>query len=281
MINADFEDITAMRILKAAGFWKRARREYYNIKVRCYNLAFPNLPASFSGKKILFIADLHYPGREGFHEKVLEMVKSLDFDYCFLGGDYAWGDGEFPVWVCRFMNSLLREIKSKTTVIHSILGNHDSLFISEHLGNAGACMLINSSAEIESEAGEKISVAGLGDHHKLRNDDWDAMMSSLNHDTKFRILLCHNPNYYLRAQQTNFSLMLAGHTHAGQFCLPSGIPVFTNCRAPRRYARGQWKYKNLSGITTAGVGSSRLTARLNCPGEISIITLLKDKMGNG
>ncbi|AQQ08800.1 phosphodiesterase YaeI [Sedimentisphaera cyanobacteriorum] len=277
MINADIEDITAMRILKAARFWNRARKDYFNIKVRSYNLAFSNLPKSFSGKRILFLADIHYPGREGFHDKVMEIIKSLDFDYCFLGGDYAWGDGEFPVWVCRFMNSLLEEIKGKKAVIHSILGNHDSLFIAEHLEKAGAGMLINSSALIESPTGEKICVAGLGDHHNLHNDDWDAMISSIEAPDAFRILLCHNPNYYSRAQQAGFALMLAGHTHAGQFCLPSGIPVYTNCRAPMRYARGQWKYKNLVGITTAGAGSSRLTARLNCPGEISIVTLLRDK----
>ena len=275
LINKDPIDRAAMLFLKTTKLWERARSEYFDIKVKRYMLAFPELPPSFSGKKILFISDLHYPARGQFHKNVLEAVRSCEFDYCLLGGDYAWGNGEFPIHVCRHLNSLIGEIRNHTDVIFAILGNHDSMFIAEHFESLGVQMLINDSAVIEGKGFDKIIVSGIGDRHNLNNADWDKMELSTASDIKFRLLLCHNPDYYKRAESYGYSMMLCGHTHAGQFCLPGGIPIVTNCRAPRMYSRGRWQYGKMQGITSAGVGSSRLTARLNCPAELSVITLIR------
>ena len=62
-------------------------------------------------------------------------------------------------------------------------------------------------------------------------------------------------------------LMLSGHTHAGQVCLPGGVPVITNAACPRRMCRGAWRFGHMLGYTSAGTGSSGLDARLNCPPE--------------
>ena len=39
-----------------------------------------------------------------------------------------------------------------------------------------------------------------------------------------RVLLAHSPEIYRQAAHAGFSVMLCGHTHGGQICLPGGIP---------------------------------------------------------
>jgi predicted MPP superfamily phosphohydrolase len=90
---------------------------------------------------------------------------------------------------------------------------------------------------------------------------------------EFAILLSHTPEIYRQAAHADFDLMLSGHTHGGQICLPGGIPVTLDSVLPRRMGRGRWTYGRMIGYTSAGVGTSVVTARFNCPPEITIHTL--------
>ena len=64
--------------------------------------------------------------------------------------------------------------------------------------------------------------------------------------------------------------MLCGHTHAGQICLPGGLPLMCNARCPRAFCRGNWTYHGMIGYTSAGSGSCVVDVRLNCPPEITL-----------
>ena len=64
------------------------------------------------------------------------------------------------------------------------------------------------------------------------------------------ILLAHSPEIYRHAAHADFNIMLCGHTHGGQICLPGGMPLMCNARCPRLYCRGAWSYNNLHGYTS-------------------------------
>jgi hypothetical protein len=49
----------------------------------------------------------------------------------------------------------------------------------------------------------------------------------------FSILLSHTPEVYDRAAASGFDLMLSGHTHGGQLCLPGGTPIKLEAILPR------------------------------------------------
>jgi predicted MPP superfamily phosphohydrolase len=83
-------------------------------------------------------------------------------------------------------------------------------------------------------------------------------------------LLSHTPETYRHAAYADFNLMLCGHTHGGQICLPGGVPVITDADVPRALARGAWRYQNLVGYTSAGAGSCIVDVRINCPPEITL-----------
>jgi len=90
------------------------------------------------------------------------------------------------------------------------------------------------------------------------------------------VLLSHTPEPYRHAAHADFSLMLSGHTHGGQICLPGGIPVLTDCDAPRAFARGAWRYHELVGYTSVGCGSSIVDVRLNCLPEVTLHRLHRE-----
>ena len=47
---------------------------------------------------------------------------------------------------------------------------------------------------------------------------------------RFRILLSHNPDSFASFLPWRVDLQLAGHTHGGQICYPSGTPVLRHLR---------------------------------------------------
>jgi len=87
------------------------------------------------------------------------------------------------------------------------------------------------------------------------------------------ILLAHSPESYRAAASIGYDLMLSGHTHAGQICLPGRYAILANANCPRRMLYGTWKYQMMQGYTSSGTGSCGVPVRFFCPPEIVIHTL--------
>ena len=87
------------------------------------------------------------------------------------------------------------------------------------------------------------------------------------------ILLAHSPEIFRHAAYAGFDLMLSGHTHAGQICLPGGRPLMCNARCPRYVCAGAWRFEQLQGYTSAGSGVSVVDVRFNCPPEVTLHVL--------
>jgi uncharacterized protein len=83
-------------------------------------------------------------------------------------------------------------------------------------------------------------------------------------------LLSHTPEIYRQATHAGFDLLLSGHTHGGQICLPGAIPITLDSVLPRRMGSGLWKYHDMVGYTSVGVGSCIVPVRINCPPEITL-----------
>jgi uncharacterized protein len=75
---------------------------------------------------------------------------------------------------------------------------------------------------------------------------------------------------YRQAAHADFNVLLSGHTHGGQICLPGGIPITLDSVLPRFMGSGAWKYHDMIGYTSVGAGSSVVPARFNCPPEITL-----------
>jgi uncharacterized protein len=129
-------------------------------------------------------------------------------------------------------------------------------------------MLLNECVRIEHD-GEYIYLGGIDDAHYYRVDNIQRAASEVP-DGSFSILLSHTPEIYRQAAHAGVDVLLSGHTHGGQICLPGSIPITLDSKLPRRMGAGAWQYHDLLGYTSAGVGSCIVAARLNCPAEVTL-----------
>ena len=235
-------------------------------------LEFAKLPRAFANFTILHISDLHVDISEGATRHLVRLVGDLQYDICVLTGDYRGRTyGSFDASL-KYINELKAHLKGP---IYGVLGNHDSIQMAPSLEAMGIRMLFNECDAI-AKRDDRIHLAGIDDAHFYRTDDIESA-SKLIPEGAFSILLSHTPEVYARAARAGFDLMLSGHTHGGQLCLPGGIPIRLEARLPRRMGAGLWRYANMVGYTSVGVGTSLLPVRLNCPPEITLHTLRRPR----
>ena len=71
------------------------------------------------------------------------------------------------------------------------------------------------------------------------------------------------------------NLILAGHTHGGQFILPFSPPLFVGSKFGAEFASGLISKTQNKMIISKGLGMSGLPLRLNCKPEIVIVDFIK------
>jgi predicted MPP superfamily phosphohydrolase len=132
----------------------------------------------------------------------------------------------------------------------------------------GIRMLLNEY-ETVSRGHQHVYLAGIDDAHFYRVDNLEKAAVDIPPGA-FSILLSHTPEIYRQATHAGFDLLLSGHTHGGQICLPGSIPLTLDSQLPRRFGSGLWRYQRMMGYTSVGVGSSIVAIRLNCLPEITL-----------
>jgi len=132
----------------------------------------------------------------------------------------------------------------------------------------GIRMLMNESETLR-RGDQAIHLAGIDDANFYGVDNIQKAGEEIPHGG-FAVLLSHTPEVYRQAAHAGFHLMLSGHTHGGQICLPGGIPIVLDARLPRRYGAGAWVHEGMAGYTSRGTGSSIVPARFNCPPEVTL-----------
>jgi predicted MPP superfamily phosphohydrolase len=157
--------------------------------------------------------------------------------------------------------------------VYAVLGNHDTIRMVPEIESMGIRLLLNEFVTIV-RGDQRIHLAGIDDAHYYRADNIQKVASSIPHD-EISILLSHTPEVYRQAAHAGFQVMLSGHTHGGQICLPGSIPITLDSVLPRRMGAGPWKYGALTGYTSVGVGSSIVPVRFHCLPEITLHHLQK------
>ncbi len=127
--------------------------------------------------------------------------------------------------------------------------------------------------------GLDIALAGVHDSHIAR-DQYARVAGRADPAAGLRIGVMHSPEPRLLDQFTTdgYDLLLAGHTHGGQLCLPWYGTLVTNCGLDRERARGLHRYPADGRAwlhVSAGLGTSPWApARFACRPEASLLTLV-------
>jgi predicted MPP superfamily phosphohydrolase len=257
---------SAIRIaLKLSGLYWRGRRNAENVQVRHNHIASRDLPSQFDGFTILHLSDMHVDMNQGAMRRLVEILSGLTYDICVLTGDFrakTFGP------IAATIDALARVRAHLTGPVYGVLGNHDTIRMVPDMEEMGIRMLLNESEAI-ARGEQRIHLAGIDDAHYFRVDNIEKAADRIPLGD-YSILLSHTPEIYRQAAHAGFNLLLGGHTHGGQICLPGSIPVTLDSVLPRRMGAGPWKYHDMVGYTSVGVGSSIVTVRLNCLPEITL-----------
>ena len=251
--------------LMLSGLYWRGRRNAERIQAKHNTISFAKLPAAFDGFTLLQISDLHVEQSEGAMRRLSELVPTLNYDLCVLTGDYrgpTFGPFDAALAGMKRLRAGLRE------PVYGVLGNHDTIRMVPGLEEMGIRMLLNECVPIARD-GQTIYLAGIDDAHYFRVDNIEKAAAEIPHDG-FSMLLSHTPEIYRQAAHAGFDLLLSGHTHGGQICLPGSIPITLDSVLPRSMGAGSWKYHEMIGYTSVGAGTVIVPVRINCLPEITL-----------
>ena len=256
--------------LRISGLYWHGRRNAERLQLRHNEIRLADVPPAFENYVILHISDMHVDMSARAMEHLTELADDLEYDACVLTGDFRGKTfGSFDAT----LEGLARIRARLKGPVYGVLGNHDSILMVPGMEELGIRMLINEAETIE-RAGQRIHFVGIDDAHFYRADNIEKAASGIPHD-EFSILLSHTPEIYRQAAHAEFNLLLCGHTHGGQICLPGSIPITLDAAMPRRYGAGSWQYHGMAGYTSVGAGSCIVPVRLNCPPEITLHYLRK------
>lgn len=149
----------------------------------------------------------------------------------------------------------------------------------EGLLSAGWADLDNARERLKVDHRE-VELVGTDDGH-IGSDRYDDVRGPADPSAELSIGVTHAP--YRRILdpmvRDGLQVLLAGHTHGGQLCLPGFGALVTNCDLPRRQAKGLSTWSS-GGRTAwlhvcAGLGTSPYApVRLACAPEASLLTLV-------
>lgn len=252
------------------------------------------LPAGQPDMRILHLSDLHLVPGQSKKQQWVKSLRGLDPDAVVVTGDFmshqdavphvldtldplfdvpgafVLGSNDYyaprPINPARYLAgpSQLeprREMLPWGDLVDGLTTNgwHD-------LGNARATMKVD---------GRYVDVRGVDDPH-ISRDRYDEVAGPFDAEADLALGVTHAP--YLRVLDgmaaDGADLVLAGHTHGGQLCVPGVGALVTNCDLPRSKAKGLSQHDGAALHVSAGLGTSPYAPlRFACRPEATLLTL--------
>jgi predicted MPP superfamily phosphohydrolase len=245
--------------------------------------------------RILHLSDLHLSPRDTDRIRWVQSLGRLAPDLTVVTGDFH-GDARGPLLALEALRPLLggpglyvrgsndyyaptpanpakylagpSELRTRRPPI-------DVTPLDEGLRAAGWHDLDNATTELGA-AGWRIDARGVDDPH-IGRDRYAQVAGPFDPGAALCLGVAHAPYRRILDPMAadGADLILAGHTHGGQVCLPGFGALVTNCDLPRSRAKGLSEWGGAALHVSAGLGTSPFTPiRLACRPEATLLTLL-------
>lgn len=255
-------------VVAAALFVLFARYSNNALKLSFHRIKSRKIPQR--GVRIVHLSDLHGKLFGHMGEKLFDLVKAQKPDIiCFTGDiihNYKGGGSKVAAYtISRLV---------KIAPVYFVAGNHEMRNkhyreLKQLLISAGAYVLDNQIASVYG-----IHIVGVNGAH-LKNATPFRLADGL---TGFNVLLAHEPQYLARYALAGYDLVLSGHAHGGQWCIPfTGIGLFAPGQGLLpRYVRGMYTAANTKMIVSRGLGNSEFPLRIFNRPEVVVIDLVRE-----
>lgn len=224
------------------------------------------LAPALEGLRIALLTDLHRSETvsRAHIERAVALALSARPDLVVLGGDYVtWRDRTYIGDSAASLAGL-----SAPYGVFAVLGNHDDdREVPAALSRQGFSVLRDARTRL-SIRGEALDLVGIR-FWTRRAVDIAPLTRGAGTNT---ILLAHDPRMLREAAALRVPLVLSGHTHGGQVVLP-GVGALVRRRF--RVSQGLAREGDSVVFVSRGVGTVYVPLRLNCPPEVSLLTLAR------
>ena len=210
-------------------------------------------------RKLVHFTDVHHKGNSKYFESVVTTINSLAPDFVCFTGDLI-EEGEF-------LPEALRILSGIKAPLYGVPGNHDFWSkapfedIARCFAATGGAWLLDENTLTAAGDVNIIGSAFLFKHKPLQ----------LNPATR-NLLLMHYPAWVDKLGSHRFDLILAGHSHGGQF----RIPFYGAVMVPfgvEQYEVGLFSTPAGPLYVNPGIGWYPVPVRFNCRPEITVFNL--------
>ncbi|MCZ7609751.1 MAG: metallophosphoesterase [Ignavibacterium sp.] len=243
-----------------------------------------DLPDGLNGFKIAFISDIQADRYTDDNrlKNFMDAVNRENPDLILIAGDIITSTPDYIKKAADYVGMLKAGYG-----VYSCVGDHDNWAyrqdtkrsireITSALNKYNVNMISDSSIIINVDNSDIGITFITNTYVESVPEDILERLTKSNH-TDLKILLTHQPkNEIIRnAEENNFDLFLAGHTHGGQITLLFPFIQLTPTLVETTFIKGVRNYGNMMAIVTRGLGMSLAPIRYNSTPEIVIITLTK------
>ena len=232
-----------------------------------WDLALPGLPEALDGFTILQLSDLHMAPCMGraFFASAIEYCQGEAHDLVLVTGDIVEHESAID-WIGPILGPLRGRLGQ-----FAILGNHDLRYGPAHiraaLADAGYVDVEGRWVAVTDDvSGRTLALGGT-------SAPWGERLAPPSLEADARIVLSHTPDQFYRVARWDcVDLMLCGHNHGGQVCVPWLGPIVMPSVYSRRFDQGFFQRGSTWMHVSRGLGA-KIPLRWNCPPEITRIRL--------
>ena len=225
-----------------------------------------NVPEAFYGYKVVQLSDIHYKttiGREEL-ENIVKKVNRIKPDIVIISGDLLDSNTNYTDNDINNIIKILNNVDCEHKYI--ITGEDDLNDLFSHIIEKVDFKLLDNTYDIIYNGDySPILVGGLSTMSDDKNanekvsDIEDAIST---YDTKYNILIIHEPAIIEDINYSNYQLVLAGHTHNGQINIPGIKSLFMPDSNNSSYTDTYYKKDNTDLYISTGLGTTKIKARL-------------------
>lgn len=238
----------------------------------------PDLPDELQGFTIALASDIHSSVFMTLPtmKRYVSAINGMGADCIAVTGD--------------FVNSMVEEVYPFAEAfsglraphgVYGVLGNHDYYTrnvdaVAREVNDCGIRLLLNERVLIQKGKGMLFLLGADDTGNRDRAGQWFDRAGLGAGEGIPKILMCHRPYHFEQAARRKIDLTLSGHTHGGQVVLARiGTDVIAPARVASPYVAGLYSIGSSRMYVSRGIGTVGIPVRINCPPEITKITLVR------